>query len=74
MSGKLAAAIVLHGSHAGLLRFVDLVSSLPLPVMVERLDVNVVEQDGQSELQMNASVSALVTASLSGIGTKESAP
>ncbi|WP_413457961.1 type 4a pilus biogenesis protein PilO [Herbaspirillum huttiense] len=74
LSGRLAAAIVLRGSHSGLLRFVELVSSLPLPVMFERLDVNVVEKDGQSELQMNASVSAPVTASLSGIGTKETAP
>ena len=74
LSGKLAAAIVLRGTHAGLLRFVELVSSLPLPVIVERLDVNVVEKDGQSELQINASVSAPVTASLSGIETKESVP
>ena len=63
-SGKLTAAIVLRGSHAGLMRFVELVSSLPLPVLFERLDISVAEAGGQAVLQRNATVSAPVAATL----------
>ncbi|NUT63194.1 type 4a pilus biogenesis protein PilO [Herbaspirillum sp. C9C3] len=74
LSGKLAAAIALRGSHAGLLRFVELVSSLPLPVLFERLDINVSEQGDQAILQLHATVSAPGAALVSGGDTKESAP
>lgn len=74
LSGKLAAAIVLRGSHGGLLRFVELVSSLPLPVLFERLDISVTEQGGQAVLQMSATVSAPVAASLSSPESKEPPP
>ncbi len=73
-SGKLTAAIVLRGSHAGLLRFVELVSSLPLPVLFERLDISVAEAGGQTVLQMNATVSAPVAASLAAGEKKEFVP
>lgn len=74
LSGKLAATIVLRGSHAGLLRFVELVSSLPLPVLFERLDISVTEQGGQAVLQMNATVSAPMAVPLSPTESKEPAP
>lgn len=73
-SGKLTAAIVLRGSHAGLMRFVELVSSLPLPVLFERLDISVAEAGGQAVLQMNATVSAPVAASLAAGEKKEFVP
>lgn len=73
-SGKLTAAIVLRGSHAGLLRFVELVSSLPLPVLFERLDISVAEAGGQAVLQMNATVSAPVAATLAAGEKKEFVP
>lgn len=74
LSGKLAATIVLRGSHAGLLRFVELVSSLPLPVLFERLDISVTEQGGQAVLQMNATVSAPMAVPLSPTESKQPAP
>ncbi|ALU91265.1 type-IV assembly protein PilO [Herbaspirillum rubrisubalbicans M1] len=58
LSSKLGAAIVLRGSHAGVLRFIELVSSAPLPVLFESLDISPVEHHGRAMLQMNASVSA----------------
>ncbi|BEV17529.1 type 4a pilus biogenesis protein PilO [Herbaspirillum sp. DW155] len=74
LSGKLTATIVLRGSHAGLLRFVELVSSQPLPVLFERLDISVTDQGGQAVLQMNATVSAPLALPLSSTESKESAP
>lgn len=63
-AGKLAASISLRGSHAGLLRFVELVSRPPMPVLFEHLDISRGERDGQAVLLMKAGIVAPVPAAV----------